>query len=77
MDAKKIFADLRKIPIIGDFIIAFAIIVVLITLSSAANFFGFEGDNKKLMINLYIAIGIVYFALSILLRIFTYFRKSK
>lgn len=71
------FSDLKKIPIIGDFIISFAIVVVLTTLSSAGGFWGFEGDDKKIMINIFIFIGIAYFAGSILYRLYVYIKHKK
>ena len=43
VDAKKMWSDLNKIPIIGDFIISFGIVVVLISFSSAGGFWGVRG----------------------------------
>jgi len=71
------YSDLKKIPVIGDFIIGFAIVVVLTTLSSAGGFWGFEGNEKKLMINIFIFIGIIYFLLSIIKRLFNFFKEKK
>lgn len=71
------FSDLKKIPIIGDFIISFAIVVVLTTLSSAGGFWGFEGDDKRIMINIFIFIGIAYFTGSILFRLYIYIKNEK
>lgn len=76
MDAKKTLNDLNKIPIIGDFIISFAIIVVLTTLSSAGGFWGLEGDNKTLLINVFIGIGILYFISSVGLKFYSYITKN-
>lgn len=72
MNAQETFTKLHKIPIIGDLIIAFAIIVVLTTLSSAGGYFGLEGTQKELLINIYIACGIVYFIFAILKRIYQF-----
>ena len=72
MDAKKTLHDLNKIPVIGDLIISFAIIVILTAVSSAGGFWGFEGSDKKLMINIFIGIGVIYFISSIFKRIYNY-----
>jgi len=69
------FHDLNKIPIIGDFIISFAIIVVLTSVSSAGAFWGFEGEDKTLMINIFIAIGVIYFLASLGKRVYNYTKK--
>jgi len=70
------FHDLNKIPVIGDFIIAFAIIVVLTSVSSAGAFWGFEGEDKTLMINIFIAIGVIYFFSSLVKKVYDY-KKNK
>jgi|GEM_PF-4318202 cytochrome c oxidase subunit IV len=76
MNAKETFKNLHNIPIIGDLIIAFAIIVVLTTLSSAGGYFGLKGKEKELLINFYIACGSVYFVFAILKRIYSFFIKK-
>lgn len=76
MDAKKTLTDLNKIPVVGDLIISFAIIVVLTSVSSAGGFWGFEGKDKELMINIFIAIGVMYFVGSIIKRIYVYTKKN-
>jgi hypothetical protein len=75
VDAKKMWSDLNKIPIIGDFIISFGIVVVLISFSSAGGFWGLEGEEKKLLINLFIAIGIFYFFYSSVKKLYIYLKK--
>jgi len=70
-------SDLNKIPIIGDLIISFAIIVVLTSVSSAGSFWGFEGEDKELMINIFIGIGCLYFISSIINRIYIFTKKNK
>jgi prenyltransferase beta subunit len=57
-------------------IISFAIIVVLTSVSSAGGFWGFEGKDKEIMINIFIAIGILYFVGSILKRAYDYTKKT-
>lgn len=69
------FHDLNKIPVIGDLIISFAIIVVLTSVSSAGRFWGFEGEDKTLMINIFIAIGVIYFLGSLVKRAYNYTKK--
>ena len=76
MDAKKTLNDLKKIPVIGDLIISFAIVVILTTVSSAGNFWGFAGEDKEIMINIFIAIGIMYFVSSIFKRVYNYTKKA-
>jgi hypothetical protein len=76
MNARETFKNLHNIPIIGDLIISFAIIVVLTTLSSAGKYFGLEGKEKELLINFYIACGTLYFIFAILKRIYTFFIKK-
>ena len=51
VDAKKMWSDLNKIPIIGDFIISFGIVVVLISFSSEASFFGAKASDSKVFQN--------------------------
>ncbi len=70
------FSDLNKIPIIGDFIIAFAITVVLTSLSSAAGYFGYVGESKEMLINIFIYIGIIYFICSLGFRVYLFLKKS-
>lgn len=77
MNAKETFSQIQKIPIVGDLIIAFAITVILTTLSSAGGYFGLEGSKKELLINIYIACGIVYFIFAILKRIYRFFKYLK
>jgi hypothetical protein len=77
LNATKFFADVAKIPIIGDLIIAFAIIVVFISLSSAGGYFGLEGEQKQFMINIFISIGILYFAMAVIYRIYTYIKNRR
>jgi len=77
LNSKKFFTDVGKIPIVGDLIIAFAIIVVLTSLSSAGGYFGLEGENKQLMINIFITLGIVYFIAALSFRTFRYITNKK
>ncbi|WP_458699796.1 hypothetical protein ACKGJI_08160 [Sulfurospirillum sp. 1307] len=77
IESKKMWSDLYKIPIIGDFIISFGIIVVLTSVSSAGGFWGLKGEDKTLLINIFIYIGIAYFILSTLFRAYKYFKKIK
>jgi len=76
LDAKQILNDLNKIPVIGDLIISFAIIVVLTSVSSAGGFWGFEGKEKELMINIFIGIGAIYFIGSVAKRIYNFVKKK-
>ena len=75
MDAKKMWEDLNKIPIIGDIIISFAIVFTLTTLSSAGNFWGLEGENKKLLIDSFIALGVTYFIYTIIKKMYLFLIK--
>lgn len=75
MNPQKMLADVQKIPIIGDLIIAFAITVVLAAFSSACSYFGFEGENKKILINIFIYVGITYFIVAVGMRVFFFIKK--
>lgn len=75
VDAKKMWGDLNKIPIIGDAIISFGIIVVLISFSSAGGFWGLEGEKKELLIESCIIIGVIYFFISISIKAYKFFNK--
>lgn len=76
MDPKKILEDLNKIPVVGDLIIAFAIIVVFTSLSAASGYFGFEGEDKKLLINIFIYAGIIYFVAALAIKTYTFIKRS-
>jgi hypothetical protein len=76
LDAKKIYTDLKKIPVIGDLILSFALVVVLITLSSAGGFWGLETSDKEILINVFIGLGVVYFSYSILKRVYIFFKNK-
>lgn len=75
MDPKKILNDLNKLPVIGDLIIAFAITVILTSFSSAGGYFGFEGEKKELLINIFVIIGVIYFIGAILFRAYRFIKK--
>ncbi|MBE0492130.1 MAG: hypothetical protein IBX44_07745 [Sulfurospirillum sp.] len=77
MSSKKFFSNVAKIPIIGDIIIGFAIIVTLIALASAGGYFGLDGQYKQLMINFFIALGIIYTLLALSYRIYKIIRTKR
>lgn len=77
MNPTKFFTDIAKIPIIGDIIIGFAIIVVFISLSSAGGYFGLETEAKQYMINVFIAIGILYSFIAISYRVYKFIIKKR
>ncbi|MDD3325044.1 MAG: hypothetical protein PHN38_08020 [Sulfurospirillaceae bacterium] len=61
MNATKICQDLSKIPIVGDFILGVGLATSLIAFSSAANYFGLEGESKQLLVNTFLLMGACYF----------------
>lgn len=77
MEAIQTFKKIYKIPFIGDLIISFAIIVVLTTLSSAGGYFGLEGAEKALLINIYIGCGIVAFVISLFYKSYHFLKIKK
>lgn len=77
VDSKSMLDSVTRLPIIGDLIISFGIVVVLTTLSSAGGYFGLEGKDKELLINIYTYIGIVYFIAAIIFRIYKFMTKKR
>jgi hypothetical protein len=76
VNPQKILADVRRIPVIGELIIAFAITVVLAAFSSACSYFGYEGEDKKMLLNIFIYIGFTYFIVALVFRGFFFIKKQ-
>lgn len=76
MDAKKIFGDVSKIPIIGELIIATAIYFVMLVTAATSGYFGLSEEEKIILPKLFLAIACAYFVGSLCYRIYKFFIKK-
>lgn len=76
MDAKKIFGDVSKIPIIGELIIATAIYFVMLVTAATSGHFGLEEEDKALLPEIFLGIACAYFVGALCYRIYKFFIKK-
>ncbi len=69
--------SIAKKPIIGEFIIFFAIFLTLGAISGTLNHFDMQGDDKKLLFQGYFGIALIYVIISLSIRIKKYLSKDK
>ena len=72
MDAKKIFGDVSKIPIIGELIIATAIYFVMLVTAATSGYFGLAEEQKVLLPKIFLGIASAYFVGSLCYRIYKF-----
>ena len=70
MDAKKIFTDVSKIPIIGEIIIATAIYFVLLVTAATSSYFGLDEVQKALLPKIFLSLSCTYIVGSLAYRVY-------
>lgn len=77
MDANKLFGDVSKIPIVGEFIIGCAIYFVLSVAFATTEGFGLNKEHHSTFQYIFLSISIAYFVGSLTFRAWKFFTKKR